>query len=494
MKWWEWAILGVHGAISVCLLAYAVHLYVLLFYAWRGRRGRLPAPAPLEDAALPTVTIQVPLYNERWVARRVIRAVSALDYPREKLEIQILDDSTDETAAIVDQEVAAQRPGGLDIAVVRRPTRNDYKAGALEYGLGRAKGKFVAIFDADFVPPREWLRAVVPELAADPGLGWVQTRWGHLNAKESWLTRAQAIGIDGHFAVEQPGRLVAGWAANFNGTAGLWRKAAIQDAGGWTGDTLTEDLDLSYRAQLKGWRMGYRLDVVVPAELPAQASAVKSQQFRWAKGSIQTARKHLGRVWRSSWSLGRKLAATVHLCAYSIPLLMLASVFVSFPMLLIVSHPMPAFWLVVGSVMSLAGTTAPILVYTTSQVTLYPDGLRRVAALPILIALGMGISVNTSCAVVQALFGKSSPFVRTPKKGDAGRRHGYTLASGRIHFCELIVGVAAGVAASLYSAEGCLPVALLLGIYASGFISVALLSLQDRRQVRPSGETLPQAA
>jgi len=492
MSGWEWLLLGAHALVSACLLVYALQMYALLFLSRRGRRRTGP-PAPLADDAFPPVTVQLPLYNEKWVAQRIIRAACDLDYPRDRLEIQVLDDSTDETREIVDGEVAVQRARGVDVSVVRRPDRVDYKAGALQYGLERCRGEFVAIFDADFVPSSDWLRAVVPELAADPSLGWVQTRWAHLNAEESWLTRAQALGIDGHFAIEQPARVAAGFFANFNGTAGLWRKAAILDAGGWVGDTLTEDLDLSYRAQFKGWRMAYRMDLSVPAELPSETGALKAQQFRWAKGSIQTARKHLGQVWGSGAPLGRKVAATLHLTAYGIAPLMLASVMLAFPMLFLADRSLPVFWMVAGSVMSLVGTSAPILLYSSSQAVLYPRRWKKLAALPVLMALGMGISLNTSWAVWEGLRGRRSPFHRTPKKGEARRKSGYSAASGRVHVFEVLVGAACAAAAALYSSRGHFPLAVLLGIYAAGFTVVGLLTWSERWQPRAASVPTPAA-
>jgi cellulose synthase/poly-beta-1,6-N-acetylglucosamine synthase-like glycosyltransferase len=490
VTWWEALLLGAHGLVSACLLVYALQMYALLLLSPRGRR-RAPPRAPLPDRSLPRVTVQVPLYNEKWVARRIIRAVCEFDYPRDRLDVQVLDDSTDETRRIVDDEAAAQRARGVDIAVLRRPNRVDYKAGALQAGLERCRGEYVALFDADFVPPRGWLRDVLPDLAADPSLGWVQTRWAHLNGSESWLTRAQALGIDGHFAVEQPARVGAGFFANFNGTAGIWRKAAILDAGGWVGDTLTEDLDLSYRAQFKGWRMAYRMDVAVPAELPVEAGALKAQQFRWAKGSMQTARKHLMRVWTSPLPLPRKVAATLHLTGYAIAPLMVASVALAFPMLLLTDRPVPVHWMIVGSVMSLIGTSAPLILYASAQAVLYPGRWKNLTALPLLMALGMGISLNTAWAVGEGLCGRRSPFFRTPKKGDRRARSGYAAASGRLHLLELAAGAACAVAAAFHSARGHFPLAALLGLYAAGFVVVGMLTWKEIRETKPAAPSGP---
>ena len=278
------------GAVyAVCVLGlfvYGVNAYLMVALHLRGRRRPRSTAPPL--AVWPTVTVQLPIYNERYVARRLLEAVGALDYPADRLEIQVLDDSTDETTAIVIETAQTLAGRGLEVVHLHRRERAGFKAGALAAGLKEASGEFIAIFDADFVPPPDFLRRTLPHFA-DPGVAVVQTRWGHLNRDFSLLTVAQALGIDGHFAVEQAARARSGLFLNFNGTAGVWRRTAIDDAGGWTHDTLTEDLDLSYRAQLRGWRIEYRPEIVCPAELPVLVTGFKSQQRRWAQGSIQTA-------------------------------------------------------------------------------------------------------------------------------------------------------------------------------------------------------------
>ena len=291
--WMAPALLGLYYSILGVLALYGVHRLVLVvLYARHRRRGAPRPPAPEE---WPRVTVQLPLYNELYVARRLIDAVCRLDYPRDRLEIQVLDDSTDETAEIVRAEVARRRAAGFAIHHLRRAERTGFKAGALAAGLERTGGELIAVFDADFVPGPEFLKAAVPYFA-DPRVGMVQGRWEHLNRDYSLLTRVQALLLDGHFVIEHAARNRAGCFFNFNGTAGVWRRAAIAAAGGWRHDTLTEDLDLSYRAQLAGWRFVYLPDLSVPAELPVDVGGFKSQQYRWAKGSIQTARKLLGRV------------------------------------------------------------------------------------------------------------------------------------------------------------------------------------------------------
>src|SRR3989449_2644652 len=286
-----------------------------MVFAPRRYRRATPEAPPLPDPP-PYVTVQLPLFNERYVAARLVRAVAALDYPADRLEIQVLDDSTDDTAEIVAGVVGELRAQGVRVAHCRRTVRTGFKAGALAEGLATARGEFIAIFDADFVPPRDFLRAALPHFTERVAV--VQARWGHLNRSYSALTVAQALGMDGHFGVEQSARAGSGLLLNFNGTAGVWRKAAIIDAGGWQSDTLTEDLDLSYRAQLRGWRIVYRPGIVGPAELPVVITGFKSQQRRWAKGAIQTAVKLLPAIARAPFSLWTKYQAFIHLTYYMI--------------------------------------------------------------------------------------------------------------------------------------------------------------------------------
>src|ERR1051326_5582282 len=311
----ETLILVLYFFVLSILAIYGWHRYYLV-YLYMKNRGKAPArlepPAPL--ATLPRVTIQLPIYNEMYVADRLIDRVCEIDYPRELLEIQVLDDSTDETREIAELAVRRHAARGFDIHYMHRVDRTGSKAGALEAGLKKAKADFIAIFDADFVPPKEFLLRTLPHFA-DPAVGMVQARWGHINQDYSLLTKIQAILLDGHFVLEHGGRNRSGCFFNFNGTAGVWRRAAIEDAGGWQHDTLTEDLDLSYRAQLKGWRFMFLQDLVTPAEVPVEMNGFKSQQFRWAKGSIQTCMKLLPRILRSNQPLQVKAEAFFHLTA-----------------------------------------------------------------------------------------------------------------------------------------------------------------------------------
>src|SRR5688572_12800955 len=304
----------IYFAVLLLLCTYGVHRAHLVWLC-RKHRARLEASLPLvavSDDQLPHTTIQLPLYNEATVVERLLDAVARVDYPSDRLEIQVLDDSTDETQTLARRKVSELRARGIDAVYIRRPDRNGYKAGALDYGLCRAKGELVAIFDADFIPQPDFLRSVVGDFVADPKVGMVQTRWAHLNRGESLLTSVQALMLDGHHLVENRARFASGCMFNFSGTGGVWRRKAIETAGGWQHDTLTEDLDLSYRAQLSGWRFIYRPNVVTPAELPAEMSAFRAQQYRWAKGTVQTARKLLGRVWSAPLTLHQRLEATFH--------------------------------------------------------------------------------------------------------------------------------------------------------------------------------------
>lgn len=502
LAWWQWVLVALHLLVSLALLTYAVNWYVLLgltLRSWRHvtrrqkevRERNLPA----DRETWPQVLVQLPIYNEKWVARRIIQAAARLDYPRDKLEIQVLDDSNDETSRIIEEEVAIWRAQGVDVRRVTRPTREGYKAGALKFGQALSRAEFIAIFDADFIPDPDWLKKSLPYLLADPRVGLVQTRWGHINRSDSLITRTLALGIDGHFVVEQPGRTWSGLLGNFNGTAGIWRAAAIEDAGGWEGDTLTEDLDLSYRAQLKGWKIEYVPDVSVPAELPDDIRSIKSQQFRWAKGSIQTAIKLLRRVWAAPIGIAGKVQATLHLTTYLIHPLMLASVALSLPLLTLADREVPVVFAIIGAAIFGMGFAAPTLMYATSQILLYRYGWRRLWLLPILLALGMGIAVSNTRAVWEAVRGRRSPFVRTPKRGSRAGIGEYRQPLSWWFLLDLIAGAYCAVTGALYSACGIYPVAALLGVYAIGFTTVGLLTLRgETERISQVSKPRPQVA
>jgi len=372
-------------------------------------RRSIPSPPETLSGTAPFVTVQLPLYNERDVARRLIEACARLDWPRDRFDLQVLDDSTDDTRAVVDQAAAAVRHAGVHVEVVRRSTRTGFKAGALAAGLLRARGDLIAVFDADFVPDPTFLSRVIPTFA-DPRVGMVQARWGHLNADESWLTRAQASLLDGHFVIEHAARQAAGCWFNFNGTAGVWRRACIDGAGGWEGDTLTEDLDLSYRAQLAGWSFAYRPDVTVPAELPPSIAAFRVQQRRWAMGSIQVAQKLGRRIFDAEVPRRVRAEALAHLWA-NLAWLPALGLIVGLPWTVLarVGEPPPAVGLV-----SLALCTLPNVVFYRLASGSFRD------VVPALL-LAIGLAPAQARAVVEALVGRRPGFARTPKRGEGGR-------------------------------------------------------------------------
>jgi cellulose synthase/poly-beta-1,6-N-acetylglucosamine synthase-like glycosyltransferase len=480
-------LLAAYLAAQAGLAAFGVHRLVLL------RRFRRPAPRPDSGApgsgptALrdpgppPMVTVQLPIYNERLVVGRLIRAACALEWPRERLEIQVLDDSTDETREIAGRLVAHYGSRGFRIVHLRRPRRAGFKAGALAAGLRRARGELLAVFDADFVPPADFLRRALPAFA-DPRVGMVQARWGHANRDESALTRCQAVLLDGHFRIEQAARHASGLFFNFNGTAGVWRRACVEQAGGWQLDTLTEDLDLSYRAQLAGWRFIYRDDLVAPAELPAGMAAFKSQQHRWAKGSIQTLRKLLPAILRAPLPRRQKVEAIFHLgnnAAYLL-LLLLA-------VLLIPSLPARARWgwpvALLETPLFLLGSGSFCLFFRASQRAAGERGWRGLARLPAVMALGIGLAVNNGRAVVEGLRGGTGEFRRTPKRGSpgAGARAGGAygspldplLAAEAAMALYLLIGMAW---AAREGSWGALP---FLALFAAGFGSVAAAQVAE---------------
>src|SRR6187402_2581213 len=392
---------------------YGWHRYFLI-YEYRKNKDRVPGPPPPVDE-WPAVTVQLPIYNEMYVTDRVIDAVCKLDYPLEKLQIQVLDDSTDETCDIARLAVHRMQGRGFDISYHHRTDRHGFKAGALDEGLKTAKGEFVAIFDADFIPPRDFLRRTVPYFTVNDKLAVVQARWGHLNHDYSMLTRVQAILLDGHFMLEHGGRNRAGCFFNFNGTSGVWRTVAIADGGGWQHDTLTEDLDLSYRTQLRGWQFLFLPDLVTPAEVPVEMNAFKSQQHRWAKGSIQTCLKVLPAILASDLPLGVKAEAFFHLTAnFNYPLMCVLSILMAPSM--VIRYNMGWYeMLLIDIPLFFAATASVANFYMVCQRELHRDWITRVKYLPFLMSIGIGLAVNNTKAVVEAMMGKTSEFARTPK-------------------------------------------------------------------------------
>jgi cellulose synthase/poly-beta-1,6-N-acetylglucosamine synthase-like glycosyltransferase len=409
-------LVAVYALAQGLIVAYSSHRYVTL-WRWRtprraGVRVARSAPEPL-----PKVAVQLPIFNERRVVTRLIDAAAALDYPADRLDLQVLDDSTDETTALAAEAVARHRARGVPIRLLHRERRAGFKAGALAAGLVATDASLIAVFDADFVPRPDFLRCMVPHFA-DPGVGMAQARWGHLNRGDSALTAAQAVMLDSHFLLEHAVRMERRLFFNFNGTAGVWRRAAIEAAGGWSHDTLTEDLDLSYRAQLAGWTFVFDPTVETPAELPADMEALKSQQRRWAKGSIQTARKLLPAVWRSRLPLGVKCEALIHLTSnVTYPLLLVLALLLLPVMLGTGTAPAALVWVVQGGVV-LFGIVPVCLFLAAGQRAAGRRGWRVARDVAAALLLGVGLSVNNARAVCEGLGRRVGEWERTPKAGD----------------------------------------------------------------------------
>lgn len=490
---------SVFGVATLALATYGLHLYALLHLFRRKEGGRRRLQQDLiddfrhrvPDDAWPVVTTQLPIYNESAVARRIIEAAAKMDYPAGRHEIQVLDDSDDHTRDIVDHTVARLQREGVEVTVVRRAERTSYKAGALAHGLASARGVYVGIFDADFVPPVDFLRRAIPLLETKPDLACLQGRWAHLNREESWLTEAQALGIDGHFAIEQGARAWNHLMMNFNGTGGVWRKAAIDDpaVGGWSGDTLTEDLDLSYRAQLAGWTIDYCFDLACPAELPGTITALKSQQRRWATGSIQVARKLLPRIWRGRLSLAEKVEATLHLTHYSVAVWMLILALVARPMLLVYTDGKlfnEWFWAAWGVI--LMSAIAPSMVYAYARYRLC-GRWSAFRTIPSMMILGCGLCVNNTIAVVRGLSLRGGEFVRTPKSGSTTRtakKSSYRVSQDLMWLVEIVLGLYSLASFVLYFNEYHRAFSIFLLLYAIGFLLTGWLSRPRRHVEAPA--------
>src|SRR5215472_13860221 len=439
------ALLIPYFIVLLVLASYGVHRYVLVYLYYKHRKNKVEQPPNL-FAELPHVTVQLPIFNEQFVIDRLVDAVCKMDYPREKLDIQVLDDSTDETIEVANAVVQRYAALGYPITYHHRTNRHGFKAGALQEGMATAKGEFIAIFDADFVPSEDWLIRVIHHFA-DPKIGMVQTRWTHLNRNYSFLTEVEAILLDGHFVLEHGGRSRAGVFFNFNGTAGMWRRKAIEDAGGWHHDTLTEDTDLSYRSQLKGWKFKYLQDVECPAELPIEMTAFKTQQARWAKGLIQTGKKILPKVFSSEVPRKVKIEAWYHLTAnISYPLMIVLSTLL-LPAMIIRSFGGLFQMLLIDLPLFLASTFSISSFYLVSQKELFPKSWPRTFLyLPFLMALGIGLTITNTKAVMEALFGVQSSFVRTPKyrvqarKEKSAAAKKYRKRLGIVPWIELLIG------------------------------------------------------
>ena len=475
-------VVGLYFVVLAGLSVYGAHRgYLLYLYTNSRGPGRRPAARDRMGAEPPRLTVQLPVFNEAYVVERLIEAVAQLRYPRDRFEVQLLDDSTDGTSRLARRAVERWRERGLSIRYRHREVRTGFKAGALADGLRLASGELIAVFDADFVPPPDFLERAVG-VFEDPGVGMVQARWGHVNRRYSLLTRLQALLLDGHFVLEHGGRHRGGCFFNFNGAAGIWRRAAIESAGGWQHDTLTEDLDLSYRAQLAGWRFVFLPDVVAPAELPVEMSAFKLQQHRWAKGSIQTCRKVLPAVLRADVPLRVKAEAFLHLTANFNYLLVLALSVLILPALVArtASGGAQRLLLVDAAVFGLAAVSV-VTFHAVSQREIGGSWWVRLRDLPAMVALGLGLSVNNAVAVFEALSGPTGEFRRTPKYGVRSREDrvaaGDRRPGSRVQpLVEIAFGtyftlaVAYAIAVGVY---GAVPVLALfqIGFFYTGFAS-----------------------
>jgi cellulose synthase/poly-beta-1,6-N-acetylglucosamine synthase-like glycosyltransferase len=431
-------------AVMILLSFYGIHRYTMCYQYFKYRKNYNPNP-PSHFRELPFVTVQLPIFNEQFVIDRLIEAVCAMEYPREKLEIQVLDDSTDETTAVASSIVDRYAVLGHPIVYIHRTNRQGFKAGALDAGLKVAKGQFIAIFDADFVPPPDWVMKVIHHFA-QPEIGMVQTRWTHLNRDYSMLTKIEAILLDGHFVLEHGARARSGEFFNFNGTAGMWRREAISDGGGWQHDTLTEDTDLSYRSQMAGWKFKYLPDVECPSELPIEMTAFKTQQARWAKGLIQTSIKILPKVFRSNASRRCKIESVYHLTAnLSYPLMVVMSALL-IPAMICRFYQGWFQMLLIDFPLFTASSFSIAVFYVMSQRELFPNNWKKTFYyLPFLMALGIGLTVTNTKAVMEALFGIKSAFVRTPKyrvaqKGQKSQAAKYRKRLKLTPWIELLLG------------------------------------------------------
>ncbi len=481
------ALLIPYFIVLTILAAYGAHRYWMVYLYYKHKKNKTTEPAvhfPLDD--LPRVTVQLPIFNEQYVVDRLLDAVCRLEYPKDKLDIQLLDDSTDETREVARLLVERYAAVGNPVVYLHRDNREGFKAGALAEGLKSSKGEFVAIFDADFVPPPDFLLKCIHHFT-DPKIGMVQTRWTHINRNYSLLTQVEAILLDGHFVLEHSARSRSGVFFNFNGTAGMWRRRAIDEAGGWEHDTLTEDTDLSYRAQLKGWKFLYLQDVECPAELPVEMTAFKTQQARWAKGLIQVSKKILPCVLKSDVSRHQKIEAVYHLTAnLSYPLMIVLSVLL-LPAMIIRFYQGWFQMLYIDLPLFMASTFSISSFYLVSQKELFPKSwLRSLLYLPLLMSLGIGLTITNTIAVLEALVGKQTAFARTPKyrvesKKDKVGAKKYRKRLGWVPWIELLIG--AYFALAVYYAienENYITVPFLL-LFVIGYWVTGLMSLLQGR-------------
>ncbi len=466
-------------ALSIIFL-FGLHGFIMIYY--HNKYKNVNYTPKKESVPESLVTIQLPLYNELYVVERLINAVCEIDYPKNLMEIQVLDDSTDETVDIAERIIAEKQKEGFDIKHIRRANRKGFKAGALKEGMKIAKGEYIAIFDADFIPQKEFLKKTL-SFFSDEKVGMVQTRWEHINGDYSLLTKAQALALDGHFVIEQSVRNKAGFFINFNGTGGIWRRSCIEDAGNWEADTLTEDLDLSYRAQLNGWRFVFLKDFTSPAELPSEINALRNQQFRWTKGAIETAKKILPLVWKSNVPLRVKLQGTFHLTNNLVfPFILLVAI-LNVPLIFIKNSGPHQVYFAILSIFVLAFISS-FLMYLYSQKDIREDWRKKIVLFPLFMAGSMGFAVNNSRAVFEGLLNRKSEFVRTPKfkvvdSKDSwiGKRYNNKKIGFSV-YVELIMALYCllGVAAAIYFLEiAALPFQILFFL---GFSFVSLTSIK----------------
>ena len=412
---WEVAVIILYSVSVLFVILFSVGQLALLLKFFKNRHK---SHQQLKTQFIPDVTVQLPVYNERFVIERLLDAVTVLNYPKSKLEIQVLDDSTDDTVSICSNKIDQLKKAGFNIQHIRRTDRTGFKAGALQEGLTKSGGEFLAIFDADFIPEPDFLIKVLPFFFS-PNIGLVQTRWGHINGDQSLLTQAQKLGLNGHFIIDQEGRDKSGLFINFNGTAGIWRKSCIIDAGGWQYDTLTEDLDLSYRAQMKGWKLCYCPDIITPAELPYLLNSLRTQQFRWIKGGIETSKKIVADLWRSKLSLTVKIFGSFHLLSYYVYLFILLSAILSVPAMFVknLNTQFDLFF-----TLNTLFFSAFIINFSYCLTTVwiekntFRDTLKELARVfPFAILISLGMSYHNSTAIFQGIIGKKTAFIRTPK-------------------------------------------------------------------------------
>ncbi len=480
----EVAVITLYLMVLTILGIYGFHRAHLVYLFWR-HRGNVITP-PTEFVELPLVTIQLPMFNELYVAERLLDSVALIDYPKDRLELQVLDDSLDETVDIVAKKVAELKAQGFDISHIHRTDRTGFKAGALEHGMKTAKGAFLMVFDADFVPTPSIVKKLIHHFT-DPKVAMVQARWDHLNRDYSMLTRAQALMLDGHFVIEHIARNRSGRFFNFNGTAGIWRKTAIIDAGGWQHDTITEDMDLSFRAQIRGWKFIYVPDAVAPAEVPCEMNSFKGQQFRWAKGSAQTTKKILPMVMRADLPWKIKLEAVFHLTNNFAYLFLVALACLQLPNMLLRRHIDNPTLLLLDVPLFVATSGSIILFYLSTHHFLYQNIWVAVRRLPLMMALGIGLSLNNAHAVLEGLFSDDAEFVRTAKHGITDNKESwkkkkrYKSSKNFATLLEVFFGLYFVFTIGLAVYTGSYASIPFLVLFMVGFLYVGLLSLFQAR-------------